>query len=1799
MSRSIGSYLLKEKIYESPNSEVYRGIRETDCQPFILKILKQDYPSPQELTRYRQEYEITRRLNVEGVISAYAIEPDRRTLAIVLEDFGATSLAQLMDASRLFPSNEREHLHYFLTLAIAIVDALRHIHAANIIHKDINPSNIVHNPETGAVKIIDFGISTVLSRENPTLKHPSFLEGTLPYMSPEQTGRMNRAVDYRTDFYSLGATFYELLTGQTPFSETDVMELVHCHLAKQPEAPNRVLEQQGQQILPFPIARIVMKLMAKTAEKRYQSAWGIKADLEECLKQLEETGQIEDFSLASRDISDKFQIPQKLYGREREIEALLAAFERVSAGPGDGNEDNSPVSKPKPLLEIMLVAGQPGIGKSALVREIYKPITEKRGYFISGKFDQFQRNVPYSALVGAFRGLVCQLLTESEERLERWKERLLTALQSKGQIVIDIIPEVELIIGKQPEVAILGPVESQNRFNLFFRKFIQVFCKQEHPLIIFLDDLQWIDAATLKLIEAIAASNEIQYLFLIGAYRDNEVSATHPLTMALDNLRDRQVTIHEISLSPLSLEWLGHLIAETYGKSLNFVMPLAQLVQQKTQGNPFFVNQFLRTLYRERLVEFNFDTLSWQWDISQIESQNITDNVVDLAIANIKHLSSNTQGMLRLAACIGASFDLYTLSIVCQKSSKEIFQNLLPAVQSGFVLPISDLDPQLLIQDFKFSHDRIQQAAYVLIEENEKSAIHLQIGNLLRASLSETEQSERLFEIIDHLNIGRELINCSHSRVDLAELNLKAARKAKESIAYKAALQYLSCGAQLLSVIRWEEKYRLKFELAKELSEVYYLNGDFDNSEALITTLIERGRSNVEKAEAYGLLIAVHTMRFDYIAAIAAGRRSLQLLKIELPEDNFSERLKVELAKLRQRWEGIDISTLASAKEMQSPEKITAVGLLMQLLAPAYLKAPDLFALIAVTCASLSLQDGPTPDSVLGYSCYGSVLSRAGDYYSGYQFTHMAAELARRFGDLKNLTKADHMLAHHAMHWVKPLSASLPIYKEGLEASLMSGDFQFGGYLLHGQMANEFSAGRELQEIVKEYSNWIPFLKDTNNLSANNILALRFAVLNLLGETKEPFSFEDDEIDEETFLDLFDRVNDSQPPGFFYVVKLQVAYLYGNYELALRTARTVTPLISAIKDYFQEVDLEFFYALSLLGNYNSTDVMVREQTWQLLESKQEQLKIWSNYCPENCLHKYLLLEAEVARVTDRPLDAMELYDRAIASAAEHGFVQHEALASELAAKFWLEQGREKCAKVYLRDAHYCYQLWGAKRKVQLLEEAYPQWFAIPGRRRSDRTTVTQTTDGGTSLEALDLNSVLQASQTISEEILLENLLAKLMKLAIENAGAQCGCLLLEQEGKWAIEAEGCLGREEIVVLHSTPIDISDCPELLSSAIVNYVARSLDSVVLDNAALEGRYSKDPHIVSKQVKSVLCIPLLTRGDLSGILYLENNLIEGAFTPDRIEILKLLSSQAAISLNNARLYVALQKNERNLAEYNQTLEQRVRERTAELASANQRIMNLNEQLRTENLRMEAELNVARRIQQMILPRDEELKALDGLDIACLMEPAAEVAGDYYDVLQADNRIMLGIGDVTGHGLESGLLMLMAQTAVRTLTEIRERDPVKFLGALNRAIYSNVQRMDSQKSLTLAILDYWEGHISISGQHEEVLIVRANGCVERIDTIDLGMPIGLDDDIDCFISQETVNLEIGDGVVLYTDGILEAINLEGKQYGMERFCSAIQRGWGRDSQGVRQTVIEDMRHFIGEQRVYDDIALLVLKRQ
>ncbi|MEA5536950.1 AAA family ATPase [Crocosphaera sp. XPORK-15E] len=1541
------NYQIIGKLYESANSLVYRGFLQENQQPIILKILKENYPTPSELTRYQQEYQNTCSFSSDNIIKAYELQRYENSLVMFLEDFGGQSLKLLLDQNCF-------KLEEFLKIAIKIADALAVIHKANIIHKDINPSNIIYNPKTEQLKVIDFGISSQLAQEFISVISPYQLEGTLAYIAPEQTGRMNRGLDYRSDFYALGVTFYELLTQKLPFETTDPMELVHCHIAQHPLPVHELIPD-----FPLAVSNIIKKLLAKTPEERYQSAWGIKTDLEICLNQLKRREQIELFPLGSLDIPEKIQIPQKLYGRELEVQKLLNLFEKVSQGSS----------------ELILISGYSGIGKTALVNEVYKQVTRQRGRIIKGKFDQLQRDIPYSAITQAFQDLVKQLLSEPEIQLKTYKDKILETLGNNGQIIIEVIPELEKIIGKQPPVEQLGKTESQNRFNLFFKRFLMIFCQPEHPLVIFIDDLQWADLSSLNLIEQLILDSDINSFLLIGAYRDNEVSPTHSLMHTLEKINQAQKTINKLSLSPLKSRDINQLIADTLSCSIELAKPLGKLLNQKTNGNPFFLTQLLSSLYDRKLLSLRKDLESnkgyWQWNIQQIESVSITDNVVDLMVSKIEKLSQTTQQVLKLAACIGNQFNLEILAVINHKSEIITAQELQLALDEGLVVPLDnnykipllwnavELSNSKLKDAFNYSadihyrflHDRVQQAAYSLISEEEKEYFHLQIGRILLESYQDDELQNKIFDIVNQLNEGAILMTEQSEKNELANLNLQAGRKAKASTAYDSALRYLEKGLELLALDSWKIDYQLTLELHVETLEALYLNTKFTQIDNLSATILKRATNIFDKLKIYEIQIIYYFTIFQPQKAIEIALNILPELGIEisLQENEIKKRISNRKKSINFILKRKSIENLAELPQMTAPKKLAVIIIIIQILSTLNTTNFLLFLESILILIQLCLKYGNPPQASVIYSYYGMILCGVMEEIEyGYHFGKLAIQLLEKYNNLQSKPKVFFLYYAYIWCWKNPINNQLIQEKvlEGLQQGINGGHNEYVGFLAQAYCGIKFLGGCQLEEVIQDCEKYIHFVKKLNQeYSSQFLVILKTTVENIRDINhyceQDFFLLGSCQNEEDKYIQEYLEQNNQWLLFIYYFGKMVNGYIFKAFFDSLQNSQYAEKYVAVTSGAaIFKAQHNFYFSLSSLAHYSNCDYNQQKELLKKVKINQKNMRIWAAHCTANFQHKYDLVEAEKARVLGQNWEAEEFYEKAIQGAKQYEFIHEEALAYERASEFYFSLGREEIGKLYLRNAHHCYLRWGAKAKVKQLEEEYPQYLlGISNSNKSNKLSTNISTTG-TDGEVLDLATILKASQAISSEIDLENLLQKLIKIVIENAGAQKGCLILKQEDNWVIEAEGTANNDEVNLLQSIPIDSVNTDKnipILPTTIINYVARTQEPLVLNNAVSEGQFINDRYIIGNETKSILCIPLLNQGNLSGIVYLENNLTTDAFTPERIELLNILSAQAAISIDNSRLY--------------QTLEQKVEERTKELSQTLEILKATQAELRFEN--------------------------------------------------------------------------------------------------------------------------------------------------------------------------------------------------------------------------------------------------------
>ncbi|MBX9252796.1 AAA family ATPase [Desmonostoc muscorum CCALA 125] len=1515
----IPNYQIVATVYSGSRTLVYRAIRSHDQLPVVIKLLKNDYPNFSELVQFRNQYTIAKNLNSPSIIQTYSLEHYQNSYMLIMEDFGAISLHEWV-----IKQENRLSLGEFLEIAIALCNTLDILYREQIIHKDIKPSNILINPQTKEVKLIDFSIASLLPRETQEIQNTNTIEGTLAYLSPEQTGRMNRLIDYRSDFYSLGVTFYELLTGQLPFISEDPMELVHCHLAKTPIPVNQINFH-----IPLILSEIISKLMAKNAEDRYQSALGIKHDLKICLEQLQKTATIKPFALGEGDISDRFLIPEKLYGRETEVQTLLQAFERVANPPESGLRG----------VEMMLVAGFSGIGKTAVVNEVNKPIVRQRGYFIKGKYDQFKRNIPFSAFVQAFRNLMGQLLSESDAQLQTWKTKILEAVGDNGQVLIEVIPELERIIGTQPPATELSATAAQNRFNLVMQKFVQIFTSLEHPLVMFLDDLQWADSASLKLLQLLMSGTG--HLLILGAYRDNEVSPVHPFILTVDEIAKAGVTVNTITLSPLSLVEMNRLVADTLNCELSLAQPLTELVIQKTKGNPFFATQFLKGLHEDEQIIFNWETRYWQCDIAQIRALALTDDVVEFMALQLQKLPAKTQNILKLAACIGAQFDLQTLAIISEQSPETAAVDLWKALQEGLIIPNQEIYKFFIQSDstsvshtaanpiYRFLHDRVQQSAYSLILEDQKQATHLKIGQLLLQESSEIQRQERIFDIVGHFNFAQDLICDRHARYELASLNLQAGKTAKAAAAFQTAFVLVNIGIHSLPADSWQEQYTLTLALHNLAAEAAYLCSQFEQVEQLITVILQQAKQLYDKVGAYEIQILAYLAQGQPQEAIYTAIDVLGQFEIRLPKHPTQAQVLLGLAKTKLIIGNKKPEQLVNLPNMTDANKLAAMRILSSAASAAYLCAPKLMPLLVFERVNLSVRHGNTALSAFGYAWYGLILCGIlMDIEGGYKFGQLALQLLERFNATDLRAKVLFMTYTFISHWRDRITDTMPALLAAYQSGLETGDVEYAAWAALVHSYNRYWTGQNLQEAEPGIRSLIAAIAPFNQKNGSLYIKIYHqATLNLLGHASDASCLSGDSY--QVAEDIPAQIAASDRTGLFfsYVCQQHLHYLFGQYVAAVEKSNAAKPYFDNCVSSLPTVLHYFYDSLAQLAIYATATSKERQQILKAIQANQQKLKKWGFYAPMNYQHKFLLVEAERYRVLGQKLAALEYYDRAIQLAKENQFLNEEALANELAAKFYLDWGKAKVAQAYMIEAYYCYARWGAKAKVADLETRYPQLlqpilqqlktsFNIleTVTRITNSSTITSSANSSIS-DTLDFVSAIKAAQVISSTIELDELLQQLTQIILQNSGADKCVLILPQDETWEVRAISTLETTEICF---EPLEgHSNVPIKL----IQYVKRTQSVVAIENLQTDLPVI-DEYLLQCQPKSVLCLPILNQGQLIGILYLKNQSTAGVFTSDRLLILNFLCTQAAISLENARLFsdlkttkVAIERSQQDL--------------------------------------------------------------------------------------------------------------------------------------------------------------------------------------------------------------------------------------------------------------------------------------------
>ena len=1506
---SLFGFQLRHKIYEGPRTLIFRGLREADLSAVVVKFYK--VGDQHARTRLQRQYSLLKRIAADGIVKTQSLESGSIGPAMVMTDSGGSSLEQLL--ARRKPGLKRT-----ISIGIRIAETLGHLHEQNLIHKGINPAHIIWNPKDNALELIGFsGTSELVHEVSPS---PDLPTGNLNYISPEQTGRMNRGLDYRSDFYSLGATLYKMATGRVLFPhESDSLSLAHAHLARTPTPPSRLDPD-----IPTALSDVIMKLLAKTAEERYQSVPGLIYDLKLCAKFLDEPEKAEGFILGSRDLNMRFRISEQLFGRMKNIQQLIKAFEETIEGkPG-----------------VVLVRGPSGIGKTTLVHEIYKPVTRARGYFIAGKFNRIEAQRPYTALVQALRSLFRQILTEPEERVMVWRERMTRALGVNGAVIMDLAPEIVHLIGEQEPVPDLPPGETENRFHLVIRDFFEALASQDHPLVMFLDDVQWAGEETLRLLSILAQTS---HLLLICSCRDEEHQALTDVESVLASVGAEMTTI---SPAPLSLDDTTQMIAASLEVEPVDVLALADLLRLRSGGVPFHLKQYFGALHEKNLIRFDATRQTWSWDLEEIRAAGITENIADLMLERLQKLSEDTRELLCMGACMGNHFELALLELLSEKKPDELIPLLEKAIQQELILPKQD-DWNLIGEEntrnvgFRFFHDKVHQAAYDLLDETTRTKFHLELGNRLLARFQANE--EHLFRMVNHLNQAHSLINDLETRETLARHNLEAADRALDTAAYRQALTWLEAGMRLLPEDTWQTHYRLTLDIYTKTARAAWLNGSWQTLEEVIADALAHGRTLQDKIDIYEIKFRSLWARNQLKEAVESGLEILEQMGQRFPKKPRPLHLRWELFKTRQAMRGRSVSGLLELPDVQDPMGLEQMRCLSIIGAATYATRPELFPLMICRIVRLSLKYGNCGWSAVAYTLYGSMLCvQKSSYDVGYRFAVMGRDLLEQLGERRLMSRQCYLFNVFVRHYCEPHRHALPDLWQGYQNGLEIGDFESAAICLMAGSSFVNSSLFPLPEIAEKHRYCI---RRSRQLGIDNIKyhagLLLLCDLRMMNRNPEPDDTEDMPMVISEYARMFKKTRDIWALFFYLLEEVRYYYTMEAYTTAMTHADEAESYSRRFRRGaalgMSHILLTFYHSLTMLALYPFVGPKKRREFMKKTRTATKSFEKLSRSSKDNFRHRLNLLEAERLRVMGKHDQARALYDHAITDVKETGLIGEEALVYELTARFYQEQKNEEIARYFFQKAWFLYSQWGASAKLAQLRRRHPNIFRAETREEHVDKTPDQILDMG----HLDLETILEASQAIGGEIVLERLLTKMMKIVLKNAGAQRGCLLLRPENNWVIMAEGLTAPGhpdeealEIRVMQAQPIPgPEERRQLLPRALIHYVERTREAVVLDNAAKQGLAAKDPYVKRYQTRSALCMPLLHQSHLTGMLYLENNLADGSFTAHRVELLELLSSQMAISIENARFY--------------SELEEKVGIRTRELRKRNEDILRTQNQL------------------------------------------------------------------------------------------------------------------------------------------------------------------------------------------------------------------------------------------------------------
>ncbi len=1751
----IHGFEVREKIYESERSVVYKAGRIKDNRDVVIKLLKSNYPTPHQIARFKKEYEITNYINEPGVISILDFIEYKNTFAMIFDDISGKPLSKYI-------ANSSFSIIDFLNLALSIIKSISVIHEKGVVHKDINPSNIIWHEQSNRIQIIDFGIANYNSKVINDIQENIHLEGTLPYISPEQTGRINRTIDYRSDYYSLGITFYEILTGEPPFKGADKLEMIYQHIATQPDELYKIKKD-----IPKVISKIVMKLLSKDAENRYQSAYGLLKDIQQCLEDYYKTGYIHDFEIGGFDISSTFILPGKIFGRDTELSILNKIFAKVCSGQ----------------KEIVFISGKEGIGKTSLAMELNKPVIQKHGFFLYGKCNKAKNDSPYRPLIDAFKPLIKQILSEPENKILKWKNKIESVLEGNAQLIINLIPELEIITGKQPQTSEISGIEQKNRFELTFKNFVGVFCSKETPVVLFIDDLQNADISVLNLIEILMLEGLIKHLMIIATLSPNENAER--INEIKSNLKSHGLEINKIHLDELTIDDVKKMLSQTLNLSTFQVESLAEICLKKSTGNAFFLRQFMNSLYSNGAISFDMQEEKWQWNESEIKSVEIPDDIGLLMADKINVLNEDVKYFLKTASCLGKTFSIELFIKLTNLDGYKIYDLLEKSIDSGMINIFENQTPNAdyvnaLSQTnyYTFAHERIYEIIYSLNTEEEKKQAHYKIGKLLFEENKHYGYNEILFEIASHLNNATGLLKNEKEKADLIALNLKAGKKASETSAFDAAFGYFNQGISLLGQESWEKNYEITLELYTKITFAAFITGKKNEMIYFSSIVINNAKDIIDKIPVSETLMLDDISSGNQLKAIKRGVKILRFLGHKLPEKPSLLRVGLSVLKTKISLTGKSPKSFSKLKDMKDKKQLASFRIMMQLSSAAYRSAPEIIPILASKTIKLALKHGNPQDSAFIYMGWGLILcSLFGDIEKGYKYGQLSLEMLKKTGTPSLKPKVYTTVYCFISHWKIPLGKTINPLLEAYQSGMNIGDVEFSAYALEHWTYHAYLNGNYLPQLKKqleEFRNKIAHLRQQASLYRfeNGYQAIR----NLIEIKDDPFTFQGEYFDEKDILPFFEKSLDQTLMFYFNFNKLLICNIYNEYEVGIKYGKKALKSILGVMGTIVVPVYFFNYSIALLRSISKENKKGKFSA--LLKSKffLRRIKNWSKHVPENYLNKLYLLKAERARVKNKPLKAMKFYDLSIQYARENGFIHEQALACELAFLFYLETGKKELARYYLSEARYSYLKWGAEAKINQINEKYNALFhdLIPDIFFSENTikTISSTTSTTTgSVNTLDLESIMKASQAISGEIILADLLNKLMQISIENAGAQNGLLIKEEDNRWIVLASAKAQAGEIEVDKNI---ISNKKKNFNFpvSIINYVSNTGKSVILEDASNSGDFTSDEYVLKKSPRSVMCVPLINQGTLTGIIYLENNLNKGVFTAQSLNFLKMLSSQIAVSLENSRMY-------KELEDFTVGLEQKVEERTRELSVAYDTI--------------KKDLYMAKKVQTNFIESGNE--EISNLDVSVYFKPMIEVGGDIYDISTVkDNYYRFFLADATGHGIQAALTTMIIKNEydkIKTF-DIPANDVLKIL---NGSFMMNYINLNVFFTCICVDIDISQNKLFLSSAGHP-----AQYLIKNSDIIQLkakGKMIGILEESEYKLIKKDFNLT--DKLILFTDGLFEEFTREDVELGEQGLVDIFKQGKSMKINQFVDFVTGKVNEWSEDKGVNDDITLIGIERQ